>query len=162
MKVEIRALETSYRGVRFRSRTEARWAIFLDSIGQRWRYEEQGFSLNGNAFLPDFWLPDLDSWLEIKGTIPTRDEQELAAMLAAGTHRPVYLAHGGLLDNLKGIGGTMHRYAPGTGEADPGYRFAESPQGIVIEKAGDTPPPRLIESAYHIAAARRMWTPATE
>lgn len=51
---EIRAIETFYKGKKFRSRLEARWAIFLDEIEARWTYEEDGLVVNGEPYLPDF------------------------------------------------------------------------------------------------------------
>jgi hypothetical protein len=35
----IVAIETMYRGTRFRSQLEARWAVFFDRLGLPWRYE---------------------------------------------------------------------------------------------------------------------------
>jgi hypothetical protein len=78
----IKAIETVYKGYRFRSRLEARWAVFMDSLGVDWVYESEGFELDGGntRYLPDFWIPlPTDSysdsgeyskqrgyWLEIK------------------------------------------------------------------------------------------------
>lgn len=64
----IKAIETRYRGYRFRSRLEARWAVFFDQLGLKWDYEQQGFDLGQplGAYLPDFWLPELKKWIEIK------------------------------------------------------------------------------------------------
>lgn len=63
----IKAIETRYCGARFRSRLEARWAVFLDSLALPWSYEPEGFELpSGKRYLPDFYLPSLDLWLEIK------------------------------------------------------------------------------------------------
>lgn len=81
----MRAIETSYKGYRFRSRTEARWATFFDAIGIEWQYEKEGFELSdGSRYLPDFWLPirsevypdasGIGHWVEIKGVMPTADE----------------------------------------------------------------------------------------
>lgn len=51
-------IETRYGGHRFRSRTEARWAVCLDALGLRWDYEPEGYELpGGTRYLPDFWLP---------------------------------------------------------------------------------------------------------
>lgn len=73
--MSIKAIETSYQGYRFRSRLEARWAVFLDTLGIRYEYEKEGFELEDvGRYLPDFWLPDLHVWLEIKGGEPTWDE----------------------------------------------------------------------------------------
>lgn len=62
----IKAIETKYKGFRFRSRLEARWAIFFDMIGLKYEYEVEGFDMNGVRYLPDFYIPSLDRWFEIK------------------------------------------------------------------------------------------------
>ena|SRR5258708_5909504 len=60
-------IETAYNGYRFRSRLEARWAVFFDALGLRYEYEKEGFDLGeAGRYLPDFWLPDLECWLEVK------------------------------------------------------------------------------------------------
>lgn len=68
----IAPIETRYAGCRFRSRTEARFAVFLDTLRITWEYEAQGYQLaSGARYLPDFKLPDLKLFIEIKGTDPT-------------------------------------------------------------------------------------------
>ena len=52
--VKIQAIETTYNGYRFRSRLEARWAVFFDAIGQEYEYEPEGFELMSGRYLPDF------------------------------------------------------------------------------------------------------------
>jgi len=70
----IKAIETVYNGYRFRSRLEARWAVFFDSLGVTYEYEKEGFELDdGVRYLPDFWLPAINTWLEIKGQLTTLD-----------------------------------------------------------------------------------------
>jgi hypothetical protein len=65
--MKIKAIETRYAGCLFRSRLEARWAIFYDSLKINWRYEPEGFDLGPLGFyLPDFWLPDFRYVIEIK------------------------------------------------------------------------------------------------
>ena len=67
----IRAIETRYKGYRFRSRLEARWAVFFDSLSIDWIYEPEGFDLGqGLWYLPDFWLPQQRFWIEIKPKYP--------------------------------------------------------------------------------------------
>lgn len=54
----MRPIQTLYRGYLFRSRLEARWAVFFDSLKIKWVYEPEGFHLaNGEMYLPDFFLP---------------------------------------------------------------------------------------------------------
>ena len=62
----IKAIETKYNGFNFRSRLEARWAIFFDMIGLKYEYEVEGYEMNGVRYLPDFYIPSLDRWFEIK------------------------------------------------------------------------------------------------
>ncbi len=66
--VTLQALETRAYGHRFRSRLEARYAVFLTELGVRWQYEPEGFALKAGPYLPDFFLPDVNggTWLEIK------------------------------------------------------------------------------------------------
>jgi hypothetical protein len=64
----IKAIETRAYGHRFRSRLEARYAVFLTTLGISWQYEPQGFELASGNYLPDFFLPLFKggTWLEIK------------------------------------------------------------------------------------------------
>lgn len=70
---QIKAIETVYKGYRFRSRLEARWAVFFDALGYEWKYEPEGFELDDGSgdlyrYLPDFYLPDSETWVEVKGS----------------------------------------------------------------------------------------------
>jgi hypothetical protein len=67
----LKAIETLYRGYRFRSRLEARWAVFFDALAMKWEYEREGFETDAGRYLPDFWLPDHNHWIEIKGALDT-------------------------------------------------------------------------------------------
>lgn len=86
--ITIQAIETRYASCRFRSRLEARWAVFFDTLGIAWEYEPQGFELTWRLdlsddplpYLPDFWLPDHHLWIEVKGKL---DEPELLRLLNA-------------------------------------------------------------------------------
>lgn len=83
--LRFKPIETRYAGHRFRSRIEARWAIFFDTLDLRWEYEREGYTLDGDRYLPDFWLPELNLWAEIKGVIPNDREVRLAGLLAEST-----------------------------------------------------------------------------
>jgi len=111
-------IETTYRGCRFKSRKEARWAVFFQNLGIKWTYEPEGFRLRFDyeeyaaifmdsfgmteaellqlripqtykhldgkeyRYLPDFYLPELRVWIEIKGREkPTPEEIEKAFLL---------------------------------------------------------------------------------
>lgn len=64
--MSIKAIETEYNGFRFRSRLEARWALFFDLIGLKYEYEVEGYEMDGTRYLPDFFIPSLNRWFEIK------------------------------------------------------------------------------------------------
>ena len=63
----MKAIQTEYKGYLFRSRLEARWAVFFDACGIRWEYEPEGIVLSdGSFYLPDFYLPDFHCYFEVK------------------------------------------------------------------------------------------------
>lgn len=69
----IKAIDTKYKGYLFRSRLEARWAVFFDALGIPWEYEKEGFEKDigiGDKirYLPDFYLPGTETWVEVKGS----------------------------------------------------------------------------------------------
>jgi hypothetical protein len=93
----IKPIETQYKGYRFRSRLEARWAVFFDALGIEWEYEPQGFVVGNTPYLPDFYIkgPRWPAWVEIKPTT----EIELAdlgkiTLLAENIKVPVLLLCG--------------------------------------------------------------------
>jgi len=72
----IKAIETKYNGYRFRSRLEARWAVFFDEVGIEYEYELEGFEVVSHdgevwKYLPDFFLPKFRTWVEVKGDLDT-------------------------------------------------------------------------------------------
>lgn len=92
----IQAINTFYKGNFFRSRLEARWAIFFDSLGIEWEYEPEGYDLNGIKYLPDFWLPTFDGgmYVEVKPKELNELEFEKACRLATQSGKIVWLAVG--------------------------------------------------------------------
>ena len=67
----IKAIETEYNGYRFRSRLEARWAVFFDAANIKYEYENEGYEVDfGDGetvrYLPDFFLPDFNIHCEVK------------------------------------------------------------------------------------------------
>lgn len=91
----MKAIETHYKGYRFRSRIEARYAVFFDALGIEWQYEVEGFNLDdGDYYLPDFWLPSFDRYIEIKGQPPTPKEIRLCRKLQFHTEKQIAICHG--------------------------------------------------------------------
>jgi hypothetical protein len=93
--MQIKAIETKYKGYRFRSRLEAKWAVFFDAFNWKWQYEPEGYKIEYKGkiiyYLPDFWLPDLKQFVEIKGgKISANDNIKIKA-LAFTSNYPVIL-----------------------------------------------------------------------
>ena len=73
----LQPIETRYKGYNFRSRLEARWAVFFDRLGLHWEYEKEGFYLpDGTMYLPDFYVQSEagEGWfIEVKGDMLDAD-----------------------------------------------------------------------------------------
>jgi len=64
-----RGTPTKYNGIQMRSKLEARYAKYLDDNGIEWVYEPKRFWLEDiqTTYMPDFYLPILDEYTEVKG-----------------------------------------------------------------------------------------------
>ena len=91
---ELKAIETVYHNYRFRSRLEARWAVFFDVVGFRYLYEPEGYDLGGIWYLPDFYLPDPKAFVEIKPEDPTDEQRHKAHLLAIASGKQVWILSG--------------------------------------------------------------------
>lgn len=94
----IKAIKTVYKGYRFRSRLEARWAVFFDAVDVKWEYEKEGYDLGkAGRYLPDFWLPEIGPrgmFVEIKGDWPTQEEEDKCSILRDELGVPSYIVSG--------------------------------------------------------------------
>ena len=124
----MNAIETVYKGFRFRSRLEARWAVFFDALKIRWQYEPQGFEKVLNTeegdevirYLPDFYLPTQKIWVEVKGCMDEKHADKLGRFLDFECPLPYFIGSaknsysGGLLilgdipNDINGI--HLHRF----------------------------------------------------
>jgi hypothetical protein len=94
---QVRALETNLWGYRFRSRLEARWAVYFDCLNVPWQYEHEGFLLPSGPYLPDFFLPSFGLWFEVKGRQADDEERQRCRELSYSDY-PVLLAEGTIGD----------------------------------------------------------------
>lgn len=86
----MKAIETYYNGYWFRSRLEARWAVFFDTLGIRYEYEPEGFELSdGTRYLPDFYLPESKSWFEVKGEMDEASAHKINTFAKEGNHMTI-------------------------------------------------------------------------
>lgn len=101
----IKAIGTVYKGYRFRSRLEARWAVYFDAVKSlagivpfSWEYEREGFDLNGIWYLPDFYLrfgfKGVIYWAEIKPEQFTNEQVDLCIELAKQTKSGCFMLSG--------------------------------------------------------------------
>lgn len=91
----IQAIETKYQGYRMRSRIEARYAVAFDTDGIPWDYETEGYVLpSGDCYLPDYWLPRISMFAEVKKGAFSEDERRKCAELCQVTGWPVILLDG--------------------------------------------------------------------
>jgi len=66
----------------------------LDYFQIRHEYEPRKYHLDGIVYIPDFWLPDYEMWIEMKGQPPTPHEQEKARRLFKREDNPVLIISG--------------------------------------------------------------------
>ena len=74
---------TKYKGIHskfwMRSSWEVAFALWLDHCGIKWEYEKKKFCLSkGHYYTPDFYLPDQNEYVELKGWLTKRDEKKIA------------------------------------------------------------------------------------
>ncbi len=88
---QLKAIQTEYKGYRFRSRLEARWAVFFDACGVDWEYEPEGYDLGGGLqYLPDFLLHGVqgrdggDLYVEVKGVMTAFDARKINRFASLG------------------------------------------------------------------------------
>lgn len=75
------SIETTYKGFRFRSRLEARWAAMFDQLRWRWDYEP----LDGNHYIPDFLIHgEAPCLVEVRPCVTRDDYLREARKVVAG------------------------------------------------------------------------------
>lgn len=61
------SLSVLYQNIKMRSSWEYIFAYWLDLSGIKWEYEKYTFDLGNTTYTPDFYLPEIDCYIEIKG-----------------------------------------------------------------------------------------------
>ncbi len=83
--MKIKPIKTRYNGYLFRSRAEARWAVLFDELNIKYIYEPEGYELSdGTRYLPDFYLPEIKTYFEVKpepGRITDYERQKIHQFL---------------------------------------------------------------------------------
>lgn len=69
--------------------------MFFDALGVKWEYEPEGFEFSdGTRYLPDFWLPDVGLWVEVKPSAPDEEERRKIGNLLYHSAHPVFVTCG--------------------------------------------------------------------
>jgi len=75
----------------------------------KWEYEKEGYQFDdGTRYLPDFWLPEQNCFIEIKPVRATVDEEEKATNLAREKKCNIFILSGNIpsvdeLDDWAGL-----------------------------------------------------------
>ncbi len=93
-RIDIKPIPTIYNGIKYRSRLEARWAFFFDSIGFEYVYEPEGIEWQGTRYLVDFWLPVVKMFAEVKPTWITDEEDRKIKTLVMYSGKPCLVLDG--------------------------------------------------------------------
>jgi len=70
--------------VSYRSTWESAFAGYLEALGVAYNYEPKTFYFDGFTYTPDFYLPEIDLWIEVKGYLREDDEQKVEALRSNG------------------------------------------------------------------------------
>lgn len=146
--VYIKSIETVYNGYRFRSRLEAKWAVFFDALGIKYEYENYGFELGElGRYLPDFYLPESTWFVEVKGDLNDTKGLQKASWL--DNDPPEYSMGCTIFRNLEFARDEMETCN------DPRYGPIAMPNSAAIHLQMITPEGRHITYAEHNAAIRK-------
>ncbi len=170
-------IPTEYSGIQFRSRLEARWAVFFDALGLKWQYEPEGYQLPSGWYLPDFLLPNMcgGTFIEIKPAFPAENEPLLHCLhLAKSTGLYVYMTTGQCVVETPSIlfdeDGELHDgyqwcSCPACGSFGLGYKgdpmnACEGACTSPARFAGNLGIDSRILIAFHAASRYSFWNPA--
>lgn len=78
---KTKSIPSIYKGVTFRSRLEARWAAVFDHYEVPWAYEPDAYDTPSGFYLPDFYLPTLHTFVEVKPGPNQFDEVALRSVI---------------------------------------------------------------------------------
>ena len=125
----IKAIETVYNGYKFRSRLEARWAVFFDALGIKYEYEKEGYEKDGICYLPDFALPNMylrgkkfkNIFVEIKPKAHELTEDESKKIAVAIDEDNALILFCGPPEIIYEMGGEQYEWIKGSDVEYPGH-----------------------------------------
>lgn len=144
----MKAIQTKYKGYRFRSRLEARWAVFFDALSLKWEYEPEGFDLGfGELYLPDFKVlyPGREKlgeshyeWFEVKGDLLSVTASEWRKLMRFHVQKGLIVLDGTPDCRMYlTVGGCLSDECDDTNSLDPvAGPFVVHPAALQHERAG--------------------------
>jgi hypothetical protein len=149
-----------YEGVTYRSKVEARWAVFFDTLGIVHEYERSvrmppspGDPYSGYEIHPDFWLSDSGVWAEVKSNEFSDEARDRVHDLVCETYRPCVmligtpkLKHYEIIESKEGGGTEVMDFTFAYGlrftdtEVRIAVRSAKSAQLTTVESLRPIPP----------------------
>ena len=104
----LKAIPTTYKGIQFRSKLEAKYARAFDKLGIVWIYEGGGFLFDdGTAYCPDFYMPDMDTYFEVKGVLDDKSIHKIRSLVDDGER--IFVGDpNGRIHSGNSIGGRSH------------------------------------------------------
>lgn len=103
----------AHRGWMMRSHTELLWAKVFDAAEIQYLHEPGLFDTPHGWYLPDFYMPNIGAYVEIKGVAPTDIEKEKAAAVIRATGKPLVIISGKPNADRGGFSGCMANFKLG-------------------------------------------------
>lgn len=101
------AIPTTLKGQTYRSRLEANVAQFLMDLGLKFEYESQSFLVNGQHYCPDFYLPEMDRYVEARGYVTETSESTLASFVKL--KGDLFVFYSDVADHIQMLNGELVR-----------------------------------------------------
>lgn len=120
----VKAIPTYYNGNEYRSRTEARWAAFFESLGVPFVFEGVWFTTPEGGYLPDFMLwptAKRECFIEIKGPEPIARDYARARSVEQTTGRKLRFLVGVLPTTAERSGVLSRHYSDDHGTWVQGF-----------------------------------------
>ena len=73
----LHSKKVKYKNIYMRSSWEVKYAKYLDKKGIKWLYESKTFDLGETTYTPDFYLPESDTYIEIKGYLRKNSKNKI-------------------------------------------------------------------------------------
>lgn len=131
----LKAIPTTYRGIEFRSKLEAKYAQAFDRLGIVWEYEGHGFAFDdGTWYCPDFYMPEIGTYFEVKGVMDDASARKLRLLAneVLPLHKRVVIGHAdGSIDVYQDWYGAIGDPSPEAQEVAGDWKSEKPECGVV-------------------------------